>query len=355
MWSLSPRQHPNNPHSHTSKVKLFMKYPSALILSFLLPLLLACQGKEKQATAQTENTPAVDVPQFNADSAYRHVEAQVAFGPRVPGTEAHRRCADYLEQTLKRYGAQVTRQETQVTRYDGKSLDITNLVGSYNPDKAARILLMAHWDSRPWADADPDEANHHTPIPGANDGASGVGVLLEAARLLGQQQPAVGVDILFFDAEDAGTPRWEEASDENDAHTWCLGSQYWASTPHKEGYMARFGILLDMVGGQNATFYKEGYSMTYAAPVVTKVWSRAAALGYASYFVDREGGYITDDHLPVNEILGIPSIDIVPTDTENGGFCPQWHTLQDDLPLIDTQTLKAVGQTVTAVVYLETE
>lgn len=332
-----------------------MKFYPPLFLAFLLSLFLACQGKGSQNTVESPGTAAVDIPLFNADSAYRHIAEQVAFGPRVPDTEAHSRCADYLEQMLSRYGAQVTRQQAQVIRYDGKKLPITNLIGTYYPEKSARILLMAHWDCRPWADADPDPANHHTPIPGANDGASGVAVLLEIARLLGQQQPNVGVDILFFDAEDAGTPRWASTPNGDDSHTWCLGSQYWAAMPHKENYIARFGILLDMVGGRNATFYQEGYSRGYAAHVIAKVWSQAAALGYAGYFIDRAGGYVTDDHLPVNETLGIPSIDIVPTDTENGGFCPQWHTMEDDLPLIDPATLKAVGQTIAAVVYSEAE
>lgn len=336
-----------------------MKKTHTFLFFSALLFLLSCGGKngEGQSSGPIAQSPTVQVPAFNADSAYRYVAEQVAFGPRVPGTEAHNRCADYLAGELTRHGAQVTRQKAQVTRYDGQQLSIVNLIGSYRPEQAARVLLMAHWDSRPWADADPDERNHHTPIDGANDGASGVGILLELARLIGQTQPAVGVDIVFFDAEDAGTPRWADADEgtasDNDEHTWCLGSQYWAANPHKEGYMARFGILLDMVGGRGATFYKEGYSLEYAAPIVAKVWSRAAALGHGAYFVDGAGGYAIDDHVPVNQILSIPCIDIIPLDRENGGFCPVWHTVNDNMDFIDPATLQAVGQTVTDVVYRE--
>lgn len=320
-------------------------------------LLLSCQGKNTSGSAdsnhETQASPAVRIPPFSADSAYRYIAEQVAFGPRVPGTEAHSRCVGYLAAELRRHGAQVTRQQAEVTRYDGTPLAITNLVGSFQPENPSRILLMAHWDSRPWADADPDPENHRKPIPGANDGASGVGVLLEIARLIAQDAPRLGVDILFFDAEDAGTPQWDKTPGENDESTWCLGSQYWAAHPHQEDYTARFGILLDMVGGRGATFYQEGYSLDYAAPVVAKIWSQAAALGHSQYFPDQPGGYVTDDHLPINRSGRLPVADIVPYDRENGGFCTVWHTMADDLSFIDPATLRAVGETVAAVVWQE--
>ena len=179
-------------------------------------------------------------------------------------------------------------QRADLTGYDGKTLKARNIIGAFNPDAKRRVLLCAHWDTRPWADNDPDEANHHKPILGANDGASGVGVLLEVARQLQQQAPAIGVDIIFFDMEDSGTPQFASSMGD-DSHTWCLGSQYWARAPHVQGYNARFGILLDMVGGKGATFLREGYSMQHAPSVVKKVWKAAAKLGFGNYFIDEDG------------------------------------------------------------------
>lgn len=214
-------------------------------------------------------------------------------------------------------------------------------------------MLFAHWDTRPWADNDPNEQNHHTPILGANDGASGVGVLLEIARLLGQQQPELGVDIIFFDAEDYGAPQFYNG--EHKEEYWCLGTQYWARNPHVQGYNARFGILLDMVGGKNATFYKEGYSEKYAKDVNDKVWKKANEMGYGRFFIDKEGSPVTDDHLFINRLAGIPSIDIIPTDegSELSSFGSFWHTVNDTMDIIDRSTLKAVGQTVLEVIYNE--
>ncbi len=327
-----------------------------IIPLFLLALLSACsKGQKDTATSATNAQPAVEVPDFNADSAYSYVNRQVSFGSRVPNTEAHRLCAAYLAGELRRHGATVTEQTTEVSAYDGTNLHITNLIGSYAPENPIRILLCAHWDSRPWADADPDEKNHRKPILGANDGASGVGVLLELARMIHQKAPRVGVDLILFDAEDYGLPQWEDRSSDPNAgeSTWCLGSQYWATHPHVENYMPRYGILLDMVGGEKATFYKEGYSMDFAAAIVEKVWSQAAAAGYAEYFIDGHSGYVTDDHLFVNRLAHIPCIDIIPADLQNGGFSPVWHTLKDDMSAISAATLKAVGQTVAAVIYHE--
>lgn len=292
-------------------------------------------------------------PEFNADNAYNFIQAQVDFGPRVPNTEAHRACGEYLANKLEEYGAKVTNQFADLLAYDGTILKARNIIGSYNPDNKKRILLFAHWDSRPWSDNDPDEKNHRTPVLGANDGASGVGVLLEIARLINLQAPTLGIDIIFFDAED-----WGAAPFYNGPHRdvyWCLGSQYWSRNPHVENYNARFGILLDMVGGKDATFYREGYSEEYARSVNKKVWKKAKELGYSAFFVDEVNSAITDDHQFVNQIAKIPSIDIVPNivDAKLSNFGDFWHTVNDDMSGIDKKTLQAVGHTVVEVIYNE--
>jgi Zn-dependent M28 family amino/carboxypeptidase len=300
------------------------------------------------AATEAEATPVV-VPVFDADSAYAQVAAQVAFGPRVPGTDAHRACGDWLMSELRRQGAVVTVQEADLKAYNGDILPSRNIIGSYNPDTRKRVLLCAHWDSRPWADADPDPTLRHTPILGANDGASGVGVLLEIARHLHRQAPAIGIDIVFFDSEDYGQHEDDIDYQEN---TWCLGSQYWARQAQRAGYVARFGILLDMVGAPDARFYRERASKHYASTVVDKVWRTAHALGFGEYFPMADGTFVTDDHLPVNLIAKVPCIDIVPYDEEYG-FGEHWHTVNDNLDWISPATLRAVGQTVLHVIYHE--
>ena len=314
--------------------------------------LSACGGSKKAQTSEAET--AVQVPAFNADSAYLYVKQQTDFGPRTPGSRAHDLCGDYLAARLEAFGAKVYNQRADLTAYDGRTLKARNIIGAYKPESKRRVMLCAHWDSRPWADNAPDKSKHHTPILGANDGASGVGVLLEIARQLQQQAPAIGIDIIFFDMEDYGTPQFAETLTD-DSDTWCLGSQYWSRAPHVKDYNARFGILLDMVGGRGATFLKEGVSLQYAEPVVKKVWHAAKKLGLENYFVDEHGGYVNDDHVPVNEIARIPCIDIVNCDLngELSSFGDFWHTLDDNMDVIDRNTLQAVGQTVLQVIYNE--
>ena len=321
------------------------------LMSLVVFATISC-GSNKKSSETTESIEQqVKAPEFDADSAYQYVKAQVDFGPRVPNTPEHVACGNYLAKKLADFGATVTNQYADLIGYDNKILKARNIIGSYNPENKKRILLFAHWDTRPWADNDPDEKNHHTPILGANDGASGVGALLEIARLINQKQPELGIDIIFFDAEDYGAPEFYEGKHKEEY--WCLGTQYWARNPHVQGYNARFGILFDMVGGKNATFYKESYSKKYAKDVVQKVWEKANSLGYGNYFIDEDGGGVTDDHLFVNTIARIPSIDIIPTDQKDGGFGYFWHTLDDTMDVIDKSTLKAVGQTVLEVIYNE--
>ena len=317
---------------------------------FCLPV-TACNMKAGQKE-NTEKTPVWQQTEvhFDADSAYHFVDKQVQFGPRIPNTPQHTACGDYLSAKLKEFGAEVIEQRAGLKAYDGKILKARNIIGSYLPEASERILLCAHWDTRPFADNDPDPANHRMPVMGANDGASGVGVLLEVARQLQRRLPEVGVDIIFFDAEDNGTPYFYDGV-ETEGNTWCLGSQYWAKNPHTPNYRAQFGILLDMVGAPDATFYKEGYSVQMAGSVVEKLWSKAAAMGKGSLFINGKGGYITDDHVAVMEGRRFPCIDIIDFDPHAQGFGHYWHTVNDTMENVDRSTLKSVGEVVLAVIY----
>lgn len=318
--------------------------------------LMACGCTNKTSNNNPPESQAYEKksPDFNADSAYHYVDRQVAFGPRMPNTAEHVACGDYLVNELKRFGADVYEQKMTLSIYDGTKLNARNIIGSYNKEKEKRVLLFAHWDTRPFSDKDADPANHRKPILGANDGASGVGVLLEVARQIQAQSPNIGVDIIFFDAEDWGYPDFMD--NEPNGEWWCLGSQYWAKNPHIPDYKAKYGILLDMVGAPNAKFAKELFSKQYAGDVVEKVWGVARLLNYGSYFVNKNGGSIMDDHVPVIRDRKIPSIDIIQYDeTTDTGFGAYWHTQKDDMTNISKETLKAVGQTVLETIYLEKE
>ena len=325
-----------------------------MIAAAALTLLTACGHTKKSTTEEPTLVQQPVGPAFLADSAYWFCEQQCQFGPRTMNSSAHDACGEWIANRFSMYGMQVTKQQAHLRGYDGTVLRSTNIIASYRPDEQQRVMLCAHWDSRPWADNDPDEANHRKPVMAANDGASGVAVMLEVARLLSTDSLQLGVDFICFDAEDWGTPQWEENSG-SDGDTWALGAQYWADNPHREGYKARYGILLDMVGGQGARFYQEGVSLHFARQLVKRIWSAAEAVGYSSFFPKEEGGMITDDHLPVNQKAKIPCIDIIPyyPDCEASSFGPTWHTVSDDMQHIDRTTLQAVGQTVVQVLFSE--
>ncbi|HTX88152.1 MAG TPA: M28 family peptidase, partial [Bacteroidales bacterium] len=232
-------------------------------------------------------------------------------------------------------------------------LNFQNLIASWNPEMKSRILLCSHWDSRPFADHDPDKANHRKPIDAANDGASGVGVLLEIARQLNARQPEIGIDIVLFDVEDYGPPQDQHYTEDTEKW-WGLGSQYWSKHPQVKNYDAKYGILLDMVGAPGATFLMEGMSMNYAPSIVRHVWEVAATAGFSNYFIPEEGIYVTDDHIYINKNLNIPTIDVIHLDKNSPtGFYPYWHTTRDNMESIDRLTLKAVGQTLLTVIYEE--
>lgn len=313
----------------------------------------------KGASAETGNEGETSLaqqpvgPAFNADSAYAYIQAQCDFGPRTMNSEAHEQCANWIIRKFQQFGCDVTTQKTDVKGYDGTMLHATNIMAKYKPEATKRILLCAHWDSRPWADNDPDSTNWRKPVMAANDGASGIAVMLELARLL-QNDTIVtyGIDFVCFDAEDWGTPQWEKQSGGEDS--WALGAQYWAKNASHHN-RPEYGILLDMVGGQGAKFYQELASKQYAPNIVEKVWAAAEATGYGSYFPRQDGGYITDDHIPVNEHAKIPTIDVIPfyPDCPQSSFGPTWHTIYDTIEHIDKNTLKAVGQTIIQVLFSE--
>lgn len=313
-----------------------------------------------QNIEETEEVAKVNPvgPSFNADSAYAFTKAQCDFGPRDMNTRGHDLCGEWIISKFKEYGCKVTTQTATLAGYDGTKLRSRNIMASINPEATTRILLCAHWDSRPWADNDPDSANWRKPILAANDAASGVAVMLELARIIGKSKDEkafnkqLGIDFVCFDAEDWGTPQWADVAD--NADSWALGAQYWSKNL-PQGYEARYGILLDMVGGVGAKFYREGMSMQYAPEIVKKVWRAAREVGFGSYFPKEDGGVITDDHVPVNQFAKIPTIDIIPyyADCQQSSFGPTWHTLADNMENIDKNTLKAVGQTLVQVIYKE--
>ncbi|MEY4929674.1 MAG: hypothetical protein RI909_398 [Bacteroidota bacterium] len=321
---------------------------------FLLMMFNSCTV-EKEKVKVTESWPDITVPDFNADSAYFFIEKQINFGPRIPNSASHREAGDYLVNQFKRYGAIVTEQKFVATTFDHQNLNLRNIIASFYLQASKRILLAAHWDTRPFADKDTQNSN--APFDGANDGASGVGVLLEIARILGTEDSlSVGVDIMLFDGED-----WGERADNRHEISlppgldswWCLGSQYWSKNKHTKNYVASCGILLDMVGARRSQFFREGASMTYAPKIVDKVWNIGHSLGYSDYFVKQNVSAITDDHVFVNESGKIPMIDIVHYQAGIGFFGAYHHAQKDNLSIISKETLKAVGATVLHVVYYE--
>lgn len=321
-----------------------------IFLSFLIVATLFSSCKSNKQVEEVLNPVG---PAFIADSAMAYCQAQCDFGPRTMNSKAHDLCEEWIVNKFKGFGLEVETQKADLTGWDGTKLHSTNIIAHFNPEAQRRILICAHWDSRPWADNDPDSANWRKPVLAANDGASGVGVMLEVARLLQNDTTlAIGVDLVCFDAEDYGTPQWAEKNEDSE-NTWALGAQYWAKNL-PENYKPQFGILLDMVGGQGAKFYQEQFSLRYAASIVDKVWSAARHAGYGSMFTNEVGGQITDDHIPVNE-AGIPTVDVIPCypDCRQSSFGPTWHTINDDMEHLDANTLKAVGQTLIQVIYSE--
>lgn len=328
----------------------------AVILAVLAINFNACKEDAPPPPKPKITKPKVpQVPVFNKDSAYQFIQSQVDFGPRVLGSEGHKQCRDWLGQQLKNYGAEVVMQDFDAKVYTGKTFPATNIIGRFNPSSPNRIMLAAHWDTRHVADSKLTKERKEEPILGADDGGSGVGVLLEIARHLQTNPLDIGIDIVFFDAEDYGQrsdipPTTQEEANRR-TNTWALGAQYWAKNVPTT--RPKFGILLDMVGAHNARFAKEAYSMQAASSLVNQIWGMASTMGFGDYFVDTPGGAITDDHYFVMTHAQIPMIDIIntPENSENNGFGHHWHTHKDNMEIISPRTLRAVGQVVTAFIY----
>lgn len=332
------------------RMKNITKICTLLLLGMAISF-TACKTDGKKA-ASTENIPAPKqrkVPSFRADSAYQFVVDQLTFGVRYPGSEGQQKMINYITSKMKGYGAKVYTQDFRVDFLGLKDQPATNIIASFNPEVSKRVLLCAHWDSRYIAEKDADPAMQKKPIMGADDGATGTAALIEIARLIKENGIDIGIDLVFFDAEDQG--------DDSSNTTWCLGSQYWSKNPHVSGYKAKFGILLDMVGAKGAQFGREYYSANFPGTkrVQDKVWQLAQAMGYGDYFQDFDAGGVMDDHYYVNQVRGIPTIDIInrPVGTTEHGFGHYHHTHKDDISIVDKRTLKVVGQVVTAVIYNE--
>ena len=333
---------------NTQKIKN-MSYRPLLIIYTLL--IVGCFKEPQQKTKSVSKKKLrIEVPTFNADSSYAFVAKQVSFGPRVISSNGWKNCSIWLEKKFKTYTPNVIIQEAPITTYDGKNHILKNIIASFSPKKNNRVALFAHWDSRHIADH--DTKNKNNPILGANDGGSGVGVLIELARQFSIKNPKVGVDIILFDAEDYGQP--ENSNFPVMENSWCLGSQYWSKNPHKANYFAQYGILLDMVGAKEATFRHEQISFYYGSKILQKVWRKANRLGFGNHFVFKNANQILDDHYYVNTITGIPTIDIIEYDPKTeSNFNKHWHTHKDDIDNIDESTLNAVGQTLLEVIYTE--
>jgi len=338
-----------------------IKNKFAILSVGILPAILLLTGcpksnsndtltKADSAKAVTE--PVISVPAFNADSAYYYTQTQVDFGPRIPGTAAHKKCLDFIFAELTRDSLHPTIQTTKAKTFDGKHFEVDNVIAQSDPKNTVRIMLCTHWDTRPWADLDTSKINES--FDGADDGASGVAMLLELAKHL--KGAGIGVDLVFFDLEDYGQQAGVNGEDKKypeQDNTWCIGSQYWANNLPTNYIMPRYGILLDMVGGKDAQFPMEGTSMMYAPKVVDKIWNLAAHLGYGSYFTRDQTGATIDDHLYVNKLAGIPTIDIVHYDTKTRDYPYFHHKHSDNMKVIDKSTMKMVGNLLLNVIYRE--
>jgi len=314
-----------------------------LLISLILMISFAgCSQKENKnplPATKTEKREPLKIPAFDGTNAIRYLTRQTDFGPRTPGSVAHDQCLLYLVSEMEKFAEAVNRQDFSHKGQDGKNIAMTNIISSFNLKATTRILLLAHWDSRPFADEDPEPRNRTKPVLGANDGASGIAVLMEIARHLKQQSPAVGIDMLFTDGEDYGK--------RGDNKNYLLGSRYFAKNI-SPGFKPAFGILIDMIGDAQLEIPKDQYSLRYAPEIVDLLWSKARELGIYQ-FSDKLQGWVIDDHLPLNEI-GIKTVDLIDFSypDESNRY---WHTVQDTPDKCSAESLEAVGKVILHIIY----
>ncbi|MEK7264356.1 MAG: M28 family peptidase [Bacteroidota bacterium] len=300
------------------------------------------QQTNKPANEETHKSnpkSQIAVPTFDGKQAFDYLTAQCNFGPRNPGSNGQKKCLQYLSSELTKFADTVILQPFTHAGYKNEVFQMTNIFGRFQPKNPNRILLIAHWDTRPRAERDEDSTKQKQPILGANDGASGVAVLLEIARQLKETKPHIGVDILFVDGEDYG--------EEGDLSRYLLGAKYFVKNFRFE-HEPQFGILLDMIGDAELEIRKEKASLHFAPDIVELVWNTANELGITQ-FSELDGPSLTDDHIPFNEI-GIKTIDLIdfnyPNETKN-----YWHTTQDTPEHCSAESLEAVGKVLLAIIY----
>jgi Zn-dependent M28 family amino/carboxypeptidase len=295
-----------------------------------LPLLAACDRFPSRAKTA-----------FAADSAMAYTRQQLAFGPRVPGTAAAARAGDWIARMMRARADTVIEQRWTHRTADGRELPLRNILARFRPAATQRILYVTHWDTRPVADADPILGNRHTPIPGANDGAAGVGMFIALGDALKKAPPGLGVDLLFVDGEDYG------ASFDPPYTDVLIGSQYFADHLPSPDYRPIFGVLWDMIGDKDLNILQEGNSLAKAPEVVSRVWGKAAELGYEKYFIPREGYEVTDDHVPLLakglRVIDVIDLDYGPRGPDGQANPNSHHTLQDTIDKLSTHSLQIVG------------
>ena len=285
---------------------------------------------------------------FVGDSALSYARQQLAFGPRVPGTPQAQRAGDWIVQMMRARADTVVEQRWTHRTADGKDLPLRNIFARFKPAAPQRILYVTHWDTRPMADADPVLGNRTTPIPGANDGAAGVGLFIALGDALKQAPPGVGVDLLFVDGEDYGKSFDPPYTDV------LLGSQYFADHLPSPDYRPIFGVLWDMIGDKDLNILQEGNSLVQAPEVVSRVWQKAADLGYQRWFIPRQGYEVTDDHVPLLNkglrVIDVIDLDYGPLGPDGQANLNYHHTLQDTIDKISAKSLQIVGDVALALV-----
>jgi hypothetical protein len=297
---------------------------AAVVLAAVTASLPACQRSARGGAAE----------RFDGERAFGYVERQMAFGPRVPNSPGHRATGDWLLTELRARADTVVVQEFTHTTRGGARLALRNFFARFRPAATERVLFLAHWDTRPHADRSADSTHHTQPVPGANDGASGVAVLLGLADALKAAPPAQGVDLLFVDGEDWG--------DFGDTTETLIGARHFAAQV-PPGYQPLYAVLFDMVGDRDLQIYQEGNSVAFAPEVVTLVWRKAEELGYGAIFRPTVGHTLVDDHVALQGV-GLRAIDVIDFDY------PYWHTLDDTIDKVSAASLDVVGEVAMALV-----